>query len=447
MEDTGRFEDASSYHYSDFEILTKIIAEDATMQACLKVITSTCLSHGIEVECQSGKVTADFVKFVQRHYVPFCEEAIRCMFLCGFVPWRTRVIHSGAVVPETMPIGAFTWVTEPTQCKRKHVKNNSSMEFVEPPRKRRNIGQSNEALVYNIRFLRGIGISENDVYIYQYVKPMAQRRGGALQSPLSGIVDEYRHIYRALARAEYADEWNTQAKLICSYTSVNNLYNMNEGNPITNDWSVPQNRSGVVSDSDIPTELEQNVYVRDAVMERVVSSKSASHAPMIYSMPKNSKLENVAPLHSDINIDILQASTARNIACILGVPFEIIGGGYSEKQGGKKSLENSRVFVTNMTSICTHLQNLLLDVYTASFPGSKMPLSFRLQASPRLEVTNIQELLLLFESGLLTVDNAFQMTHMILGLDIKHAGGTHDTKFDKSKQFVPLAMAKNTEKK
>jgi hypothetical protein len=125
---------------------------------------------------------------------------------------------------------------------------------------------------------------------------------------------------------------------------------------------------------------------------------------------------------------------------VLGVPFEIVGGGYSDKQGNSKSQENSRIFVTNMSSVCSHLQNLLQEVYLHSFPRSKIPVTFRLRASPRLEISTIQELVMLIESGLLTTENAFQMANMILGLDLKHAGGVTSKKFDESKQYIPPSL-------
>jgi hypothetical protein len=440
-----RFDTSSSYHYTDFELLMKIATEDATMQACLKVVTSTCLAHGIEIECKSGKATQQYIDFVQRYYVSFCEDAIRCMFLCGFVPWRLRQLPTGALVPETIPLGTFVWTNESNRGSQvatlKDSRLRATMALIDNPPKKRKVSKSTEALSYKIRFIEGIGIKETDVSIYTYVQPVGVRKS-SIQSPLSGIISEYRYIYRALARAEYADEWNTQGKLVCSYTSVNNMYNMNEGNPITNDWSVPQNRSGGVTDTNIPTELEQNVFVRDAVMERVVSCKNAPHAPVVYSMPKNSKLESTPQLVSTVDIAALQSSTARNIASIMGVPFEIIGGGYSDKQGGKKSLENSRVFITNMTSLCNHLQQLLQDVYEASFSDSRASVSFRLRASPRLEVSSIEELLLLINAGLLTTDSAFLMTNMILGLDLKHASGVTSEKYEKSKRFIPLTQEK-----
>jgi hypothetical protein len=416
------------------------VAVDLTVkpQACLKVVMSTCMAHGIEVLCDSGTATKNYVKFVQEHYMTFCEDAIRCMFMCGFVPWRTRVLPNGAVIPETIPLGTFVWTAERNDNVgyRSRVAADTSL-IDNPPHKRRNI-PCTEALSYKIRFVHSLGIRENDVSIYQYIKPVANPRTNSLQSPLSGIVGQYRHLYRAMARSEYADEWNTQGKLVCSYTSAVSMYNMNEGNPITNDWSVPQNRGGVVSDSNLPTELEQNVYMRDAIMEQVVQSKTEStHKPVTYSLPKNSKLESVPHLQSNVDLSVLTQNTARNIASVMGVPFEIIGGGYSDKQGGKKSLENSRVFITNMTALCSHLERLLHEVYMTCFPAAKLDVTFKLRASPRLEITTIDELILLINAGLLSTENAFLMTNMILGLDLEQA---RTQKGPQGTQFVPLGM-------
>jgi hypothetical protein len=205
---------------------------------------------------------------------------VRSMFTCGFVPWRLRKLDNGALVPETIPLGTFVWAPERNVQKTSLSQNNTS--FVENPTKRRRTRAkcSTEALSYKIRFVEGLGIMEDDVEIYPYVKPMGLHTT-SLQSPISGIVGQYRLISRCLARTEYADEWNTQAKMVCSYSSTTNMYNMNEGNPITNDWSVPQNRTGALSDNHIPSEIEQNVYMRDAITEQVVASKNSPHVPTV----------------------------------------------------------------------------------------------------------------------------------------------------------------------
>jgi hypothetical protein len=253
------------------------------VQACLKVITSTCLAHGIEMTCETGKVTDNFSIFVQRYYKQFCEDAIRCMFTCGFVPWRLRKLDSGAWIPEAIPLGTFVWTVERNADHNRSESNNLSknmwnVENAKRPFKRGRF--STAALSYKIRFIESLGIKEEDVNIYAYVQPMGNH-SSFLQSPLAGIVAQYKLILQCLARSEHADEWNTQAKMVCSYHSQANIYSMNEGAPITNDWSVPQNRNGALSDNNLPTEMEQNVYMRDAITEEVVASKKAVHVPTV----------------------------------------------------------------------------------------------------------------------------------------------------------------------
>ena len=89
-------------------------------------------------------------------------------------------------------------------------------------------------------------------------------------------------------------------------------------------------------------------------------------------------------------MSVMQHDVAISIASLMGIPFEIVGGGYSAKEGGKKALENSRVFVANMQNMCRHIENLLLDVYTKSFPDFKKEISFRLRSSPRIEISSVQ---------------------------------------------------------
>ena len=131
------------------------------MQACFKIIESTCLSRGIDMEIAGGNPSPEFRTFVSRcvqalsyslhfrksdhyvndlkrtlsmgvgpsvqlchaivissecyfgrYYTPFVENAIRYFFTLGFVPWRLRKISSGDVVPEIIPLGIFTWTIE-----------------------------------------------------------------------------------------------------------------------------------------------------------------------------------------------------------------------------------------------------------------------------------------------------------------------------------------------
>jgi hypothetical protein len=88
-------------------------AQEPTIQSCLKIIQSTCLAQGLELRVAGGGTASKkFQDHLDNHYVRFCEQAIRSMFACGFVPWRLRKLSSGDPVPEVIPMGLFMWSTE-----------------------------------------------------------------------------------------------------------------------------------------------------------------------------------------------------------------------------------------------------------------------------------------------------------------------------------------------
>lgn len=61
----------------------------------------------------SVQATKAFQKHLDKYYLPFCIEAIRCFFICGFVPWHLRRLKStGDLVPEVLPLGTFAWHVE-----------------------------------------------------------------------------------------------------------------------------------------------------------------------------------------------------------------------------------------------------------------------------------------------------------------------------------------------
>lgn len=122
----------------------ELVTQEPTIQSCFRVITSTCLAKGILIEASPNicsplsislspshllciapspgwefgdrcmqvrgqKPTPAFQRHINRYYTDFCEQAIRSMFACGFVPWRLRRLLSGDIVPEVLPLGTFSW--------------------------------------------------------------------------------------------------------------------------------------------------------------------------------------------------------------------------------------------------------------------------------------------------------------------------------------------------
>ena len=287
--------------------------------------------------------------------------------------------------------------------------------------------------------------SQAQVEVYEYTQPTNNVTYNSMlyattPSPMAHVIVDYRILRQAQIRQAHADAWNTEAKLICSFHTQKNAYTVNEGNPITNDWTVPQNRLGVMSDINMPTELESNVYARDAVAETCIGAKKSQHKPVIYSLPKNTTLEQVHNLQPIQNIPELHQRLAKDISSIMGVPYELISGGYSTTQGSKKSEENTRIFVTNMMEVCRHLCILMQNVYCATYGGAQDTVAFSMRPTPRIAIDTVEDLKVLLEAGVIEHSNAMEISNMLLGVELKQGAGKIANAGGGSKQYMTPAQ-------
>lgn len=109
-----------------FDLLMELMSQEPTVLACLKIVQCTCLAQGVVCRIKGSSASKQFEQFVEKHYVPFCENAIRCMFTCGFVPWRLRKLEAGDVAPEVIPMGTFNWEVVTNTSERRRRENGSS---------------------------------------------------------------------------------------------------------------------------------------------------------------------------------------------------------------------------------------------------------------------------------------------------------------------------------
>ena len=69
----------------------------------------------------------------------------------------------------------------------------------------------------------------------------------------------------------------------------------------------------------------------------------------------------------------------------------MVYGGYSDDSSGKsRAMHNTKIFITNMMSICRHLEMLLADVYLAAYGGTRDDVKFIIRATPRIEVNSVE---------------------------------------------------------
>lgn len=294
-------------------------------------------------------------------------------------------------------------------------------------------------LRYQITFTENCGLLENEIEIYEFVPPCnnVTRTSvlyGSVPSPLAHLLVDYRNMRQAQIRQAYADAYNLQAKLICSYSThkdsskmpggFDSSKNITNPNGDTQPWN-PQQREGNFNDSIFPKEVEANAYVRNNLTQKMVYSTPAEHIPIVYTLPKNTTLEQQQKLESIVDLGQIQAKFAKDVCSLMGIPFEMVSGGYDEIHGGekKRSASNNKIFVTNMMSVCRHLKQLLIDVYLATFGGSADSIDIVIRATPRIEISTVDEICKLLDSGVVSQENAMDLSNMIFGVDLKQSMG------------------------
>ena len=92
---------------------------------------------------------------------------------------------------------------------------------------------------------------------------------------------------------------------------------------------MPQNRSGISSDDYIPSEMNTNMFMRDRIMETLISCKDTPHKPDVYTLPKNTSLESTPKLEPCTNLENLQFNMRSSIAKLIGIPCELLEGAFN----------------------------------------------------------------------------------------------------------------------
>jgi hypothetical protein len=93
-------------------LLLELGLYEPNVTTCMQIISNACLGEDIIIEINKNPVNREFQAHLNHHYQTFCYEAIRCMFMYGFVPWHPRKLASGDVIPAILPHGTFTWTVK-----------------------------------------------------------------------------------------------------------------------------------------------------------------------------------------------------------------------------------------------------------------------------------------------------------------------------------------------
>lgn len=272
----SRLRDIQESHH----LLLELVTTEPTILQCFKIIESTCLSQGIFCRIEGKEVSVPFQRFLDEHYTQFCKSAIRAIHTYGFVPWRTRRLARGDVIPEVLPPGTFSWHTEVGPDEQ-----DKDPSRFQPPKRKRSHGEpkstqlytaeddDSRLVVYRITPTAG-GVREEDVCIYIAQPPALDVSTNSnlyatVPSPLSYLLSDYKNLREAQKRRSHADAWNTTARLVSTFRP--NLRIQDDPTQYLMDFVHEDHfAQPAVGDSFFPPFSAHNVWQREHVMRRQV---------------------------------------------------------------------------------------------------------------------------------------------------------------------------------
>jgi hypothetical protein len=393
---------------------------EPTLQQCLKIIESTCLSQGIYC-CINGKeCSTEFQRHLDRHYIPFLKDALRSIIIFGFVPWRVRRLSTGDTVPEVLPPGTFDWHTEvgPTHQAAQQARWQPHLG-----KRKRKLPKGDDddtrLVVYRV-IPTASGLREEEIEVYHANNPSLDVTANSIMSatvpsPLAHILSDYKNLRNAQLRRSYADAWNTTAHLISTFRP--NLRQQDEPSQYLMDFVHESHfdQPALLGNPLYPALQAHNYFERDLLIRRQLDRPS-THRPQVYTLPRDHDVVPQVMLTPCEDLTFLLDKFRRDVSALTGVPHEmVIGRDHGNHETVRKTIASGRIFSTNMHELCRHCQYLLSKVYYQIYRGRINAAEFTLTPMPRLEVETIADFKVLYEIGALTPDMSLELSRIMLG--------------------------------
>eukprot|EP00961_Rhodomonas_salina_P064143 862360-Rhodomonas_salina.7 len=332
--------------------IATMIHSEPIIERCFETVCAHTLMKGVQCTPRDlgGVVKKEFKQFVDRYYLPFCQDAIRMFLSLGFVVWRLKTIRVAGVVqkiPETLPLGTFTWTVK--------VQDKDS-------RKRKREGSDD--LVYYDIMLNGI---ETDFHVFEFVKPNLTMQ---CVSGLSSVIPCFLRLQITRACKMRSDEWNATVRLNIEHNEKMLVNQMADDGSCLN--TIPSAHSQF--DSLYEDTLGDATESRATVIRKQAQLAGMPSNTHLFVLPKNHSARAMETVETPQGVPEAEIDFQRAVCYALGVPCSLVmqhvnvtTSGSSSTGANDNGLVNTQMLRTTCTRIAQYLEVLLQDVYSVAY--------------------------------------------------------------------------------
>lgn len=347
-----------------YDLSLKLLVEkEPVFMMCNNLVNSLCLGKGVKCSIRFSKPSQNFEMFFAQYFVSTLQQVQKYKLFCGFLPFvKKRLPKSGDYIPVLLPVGSFSWHTEPISSDDQK-KVNKSYDY-------------NTLARYYCDPHPSLGYGPEDVFVVNLVEPTISFSknsvGQIMHSPLYVVVKKYIELEVAREQAAYANDWNCTARLITTNKPPQRMNEAPGYNNVpfgANKFEQAQMEEGFFSYENQKIRWYNNSdLVRDA-LERNDFQSGARHIPSSYHLPQHHDLSNVPQLQPIVDMKMLEDSYRTLIANVFCIPHQLM----SADHGKVSNIASEELPLISelMATTCRNLSALhykcLLAMYTAVF--------------------------------------------------------------------------------
>ena len=410
--------------------LAFMINHEPAVQSALKLMQAYCLVGGIQLKYGgTTPPTPRFTEHLNKHFVPFCRDAIESFLTVGFAPYRIRTCENGSKVPELLPLGTYSWYVAKNL-------NNMAMSVGE----KRKTSSTAPFLRYEINSM----YCDAPVYVHVFVPPHALF---LCSSPLASLLACYEHLKNKRDCAYRADKFNSQPTLIMEkHTKVALNALADRGVPL----SDMENRG---TDGDIAGKRMGNMRMMHDTMD---SFQPRTHLPtetVMVMAPQDHAIHSLDHVLSPQEMLREELSFTRQVALSCGIPCAMLlqGGGAigasatsaSNTNAWAEGIEGSnRLFLDTCRNMNGHLERLLFEIYRGIYGiNHARPPTFKLPLVPTIP---FEQLMVAYTAQLVDDKSFSRILEATWGVPLSQDASSIRAKQQKAEFDLPFRDKKET---
>ena len=376
--------------------LIHVVRTDPCIQTCVQRLTQTLLYTSIEIKENGMRLKPELDKKMQIILTEFVRDAIEMAHICGFVAYYVKQ-HKEMPIFRCVPLGTFSWYSELNHHK-----------------------ESSDVVSYRVEFSGG-NISSKDIHVVNFLSPVINAFNLS-SSPMDSILDNWEAKNVQLKTVMQSEKWNT-FKHVAVTEKIDLKDPTTSGLALLDDlrrYNLTGKHAGMNSGSLLKLKSQSNQNIDSATegtfhwVNRVFEDENGEKAAQVHVMPPNTELHEL----SNVEYSTLHEYLNNEFQNSVYLFFDLTPPQNNSSNASSTSTQDgimTRQQYAKIETMSRFCERLIIQAYTTAFaiPDTKS-VECKINPSPRLQLTSIDQIKTLTEAGVMNPQDRMRVRGMFM---------------------------------